>query len=92
VLGRAVAAKILPGRADLAKSIIGTAAYPAPEQVTTGAVSAATDVYALGVVANERLTGRRPFAAETPPAIALKHTHTEPLRDRAHPRPASNRS
>ncbi len=41
--------------------VIGTPAFMAPEQITTGDVSPATDVYALGLVAFEMLTGTRPF-------------------------------
>jgi serine/threonine protein kinase len=59
-------------------AIIGTAAYLTPEQVTGEALTPATDVYALGVVAYECLTQHRPFEAESPVAIALMHTHDEP--------------
>jgi serine/threonine-protein kinase len=41
--------------------VLGTPAYMAPEQIKTGDVSPATDVYALGLVAFEMLTGTRPF-------------------------------
>ena len=41
--------------------LIGTPAFMAPEQIRTGDVSPATDVYALGLVAFEMLTGTRPF-------------------------------
>ncbi len=43
----------------------GTVAYMAPEQLSGRAVSAATDIYALGVIAHEIVTGRKPFNPET---------------------------
>jgi serine/threonine protein kinase len=58
--------------------IIGTAAYLSPEQVSGAPTTPATDVYALGVVAYECLTLRRPFEAETPIAVALMHTRDRP--------------
>jgi eukaryotic-like serine/threonine-protein kinase len=53
--------------------IIGTAAYLAPEQVSSSASDARTDVYAAGVMLYELLTGAQPHTGDTPLAVAYKH-------------------
>jgi eukaryotic-like serine/threonine-protein kinase len=57
---------------------IGTPAYMAPEQLTGGTLSAATDIYALGVVLYEALTGTVPFSGETALEAAMKRLHQSP--------------
>jgi eukaryotic-like serine/threonine-protein kinase len=53
--------------------VLGTAAYISPEQARGHAATAASDRYALAVVAYELLTGERPFAADHPAAQARAH-------------------
>jgi serine/threonine-protein kinase len=56
----------------------GTAAYLSPEQAEGLMATPASDVYSLGVVAFELLTGRLPFTAESPVGLAMRHLHDEP--------------
>ena len=58
-------------------TLLGTAKYLAPEQVTGGGIDPRSDLYALGVVMFESLTGSAPFKANTDAAIALARLHTE---------------
>jgi tRNA A-37 threonylcarbamoyl transferase component Bud32 len=62
---------------------IGTPEYMSPEQGLGRAVDARTDVYSLGIVFYELITGRKPYIADTPMAVLEKHLH-DPL-----PRPSS---
>ena len=56
-------------------TILGTAGYLSPEQARGERATAASDRYALGIVAWELLTGRRPFQSETPTAEAVAHVN-----------------
>jgi eukaryotic-like serine/threonine-protein kinase len=56
-------------------TILGTAGYLSPEQAQGHRTTAASDRYSLAVVAWELLTGRRPFAADTPTTEALAHVN-----------------
>jgi hypothetical protein len=59
--------------------VVGTAHYLSPEQAAGGKATPASDVYALGAVAYECLTGRRAFDGENSVQIALKQLREEPV-------------
>jgi len=58
--------------------IAGTLPYMAPEQLEGGPADASSDLFALGVILYELVTGRHPFAADTPFAISRRILHAEP--------------
>ncbi len=58
--------------------VMGTVQYLAPEQATGKPATAATDIYALGVVAYEALAGRRPFSGDSQMVIAMAHINDAP--------------
>ena len=58
---------------------IGSVHYFSPEHARGGYTDAKSDIYSLGVVMYEMLTGRVPFDADTPVSIALKHMQEKPV-------------
>jgi eukaryotic-like serine/threonine-protein kinase len=59
-------------------SIIGTAQYLSPEQAKGAPVTPASDIYSVGIVLYEMLTGTVPFTGDTPLEIAMKHLSATP--------------
>ncbi len=55
--------------------ILGSVSYLPPEQVQRGMTDSRSDVYSIGIVAFELLTGRKPFEGQTPIEIAYKHVN-----------------
>src|SRR5574341_336440 len=73
-------AKILQDQAGnvTGSAIIGTPAYMAPEQAAGEVVDGRADIYALGIILFEMLTGKQPYEADTPMGVAIKHI-TDPI-------------
>jgi serine/threonine-protein kinase len=79
------------GASDMTQtgSIMGTAQYLSPEQAQGIAVSAASDLYSIGIILYELLTGRVPFDGESAVTIALKQVSEPPVPPTVHNRAVS---
>ncbi|CAN5370640.1 Stk1 family PASTA domain-containing Ser/Thr kinase [soil metagenome] len=60
-------------------AVIGTAQYLSPEQASGNPVDARSDVYSLGCVLYEMLTGEPPFVGDSPVAVAYQHVREDPV-------------
>jgi serine/threonine-protein kinase len=69
------------GTVTAGATIVGTPAYMAPEQIRGGSVDPRTDIYSLGVMAYEMLTGRLPFGAGSFVDVAVRQQSDEPQLD-----------
>jgi beta-lactam-binding protein with PASTA domain/tRNA A-37 threonylcarbamoyl transferase component Bud32 len=69
------------GASDMTEtgSIMGTAQYLSPEQAQGRPVDARSDLYSIGIILYELLTGRVPFDAESPVSVALKQVSEAPI-------------
>ncbi|MFJ9953555.1 serine/threonine-protein kinase [Kitasatospora sp. NPDC091207] len=79
-----IARAVASTRITASHAVIGTALYMAPEQAEGRAVTPASDLYSIGVVGYELLTGQPPFVGESVLEVALKH-----IRDPAPELPAA---
>jgi len=73
-IARAVTSSTITHQAD---SVLGSVHYFSPEQARGGVATASSDIYSLGIVMYELLTGKLPFSGDSPISIALKHLQDE---------------
>jgi serine/threonine protein kinase len=74
-------ARLGPSSATGSGTLLGTAAYMSPEQVNGQPVDGRSDLFSVGSMLCELLSGRRPFEAETPIATLYRIAHQEPSLD-----------
>ena len=75
-------ARLIQVNGPMTGTIVGTPAYMAPEQAELKPLSASTDIYAMGLVLYEMITGTPAFNGDTPVAVALKQIREIPKRPR----------
>jgi serine/threonine-protein kinase len=73
-------ARAVSSQTDLTRpgSIVGSVSYLSPEQAMGGEIGPASDLYSLGAVLYAMVSGRPPFEADSPVAVAHQHVHQDP--------------
>lgn len=72
-------ARIVSAQNTLTREALGSVHYISPEQAKGGRVDNRTDLYSLGVVMYQMLTGRPPYDGETPVSVAIQHINGNPV-------------
>lgn len=72
-------ARVASAQNTLTKEALGSVHYISPEQAKGGRVDNRTDLYSLGVVMYQMLTGRPPYDGDTPVSVAIQHINGTPL-------------
>lgn len=70
-------ARVSTAQNTLTREALGSVHYISPEQAKGGKIDYRSDIYSLGVVMYEMLTGRTPYDGETPVAVAIKHINAQ---------------
>ena len=78
VLDFGIARSAFPAGGTRTNGVLGTAAYLSPEQASGDQVGPQSDLYSLGCVLFEMLTGTPPFAADSEVGVAYRHVHDDP--------------
>ncbi len=71
-------ARVMSQSNTLTKEALGSVHYISPEQAKGGSIDNRSDLYSLGVVMYEMMTGRPPYDGETPVAVAIQHINSKP--------------
>ncbi len=78
VMDFGIASSLETKGATLPGMMIGTPEYMSPEQIDGGQVDGRSDIYSLGIILYEMLTGKTPFSGDTPWSVVLKHKNDRP--------------
>ena len=73
-----IARAVSTGTITYGNNIVGSVHYFSPEQARGEAINRTTDIYSIGCILFEMLTGKVPFDAESPITVALRHIHDDP--------------
>ncbi|MBQ7566038.1 MAG: Stk1 family PASTA domain-containing Ser/Thr kinase [Oscillospiraceae bacterium] len=75
-------ARVTSAQSTLTREALGSVHYISPEQAKGGSIDCRSDLYSLGVVMYEMLTGRPPYDGDTPVSVAIQHINAKPTMPR----------